>query len=66
MRQVLLVTQRHSPLIVWAPDTYQLGDKVRWNGSRWTVDRVYSTHFCRGCEAKKREKPDQNPLEKLN
>lgn len=66
MRQVLLTTSEHSPLIVWAPDTYELGDKVRWNGSQWIVGRIFSTHFCPGHEAKKREKPDQNPWEKLN
>ena len=70
MRQVLLSGKKDPwsgvSLTVWAPDRYGIGDTVRWNGCPWKIAAVYGTHFAQGLFAKKREKPNDSPLENLN
>jgi hypothetical protein len=69
MKQVLLNGTRAyegQSITVWAPDSYGMGDTVRWNGSPWKVGAVYGTRFCAGLFAKKHEKPRDSPMEKFN
>jgi len=70
MIQVLLKDVSNTALTVWAADRTRLGDRVRWNGSSWFVSAVYGTKFYGGYEAipeaRKREKPDDSPLERFD
>lgn len=70
MRQILLkgttAPWDDTVIIVWAPDQYVIGDTIRWNGCPWRVDNIYGTRFASGLFAKRREKPNDSPLEKLN
>ena len=69
MRQVLLSGTKvweGTSITVWAPDRFQIGDTVRWNGCPWKVTAMYGTHFSECLEARKREKPNENPLEAFN
>lgn len=69
MKQILLTgtkTYEGQAITVWAPDTYGIGDTVRWNGSPWRVGAIYGTRFALGDWARKRDKPKDSPLEKLN
>jgi hypothetical protein len=59
VKQVLLKDARNVGLLVWAPDSTELGDRVRWNGAPWFVSSVYGTRFCRGLEARRRERPEE-------
>lgn len=67
MIQVLLCGTRApwdgSAITIWAPNDVSLGDRIKWNGCPWRVSAVYSTRFSTGVFAKKREKPNEGPLE---
>lgn len=60
MTQLLLTeAKRHKGRSIhcWAPDGYQVGQQVRWNGVPWRVAAIYGTHLSVGEFAQKREKP---------
>ena len=70
MIQVLLCGMRApwsgEAIRIWAPDGLRLGDRIKWNGCPWKVSAVYGTRLSEGVFAKRREKPNEGPLERLN
>lgn len=68
MKQVLLCgTKRYGGMAIeaWASDDVKVGQQVRWNGAPWDVRAEYGTRFCPGGEAQRTERPNENPLIRL-
>ena len=69
MIQVLLCgtgPYRGQTLTAWIPDSHQVGESIKWNGSPWRISAQYGTRFAMGERVDSCERPDTSPLRLRN